>query len=39
MDILLAMKRNQETGGKLYEIAYAYLGNTGMMDFGVDVGC
>lgn len=23
-------------GGKLYDIAYVYLGNTGLMDFGVD---
>lgn len=35
----VSYEANQETGGKLYEIAYAYLGNTGMMDFGVDVGC
>lgn len=28
-----------ESDGKLYEIAYVYLGNTGLMDFGGDEEC
>lgn len=35
----VAFETGKELDGKLYETAYVYLGNTGMMDFGVDAGC
>ena len=35
----VSYETDQEQDGKLYEIAYVYLGHTGMMDFGVDAGC
>lgn len=35
----VTFETEEQLNGKLYDIAYVYLGHTGMMNFGVDVGC
>lgn len=35
----VTFETGKELEGKLYEIAYVYLGHTGMMNFGVDAEC
>lgn len=35
----VSYRSDVESDGKLYRIAYVYLGNTGLMDFGEEEGC